>query len=508
MLETIDLSARLEEGLFSVQKEKIQTELRRAQLKAWQNKLGVLIVLEGWSYSGRSGAARFLAQPMDPRGLKVHMLYPPTPEEACYPFHRRYWKLLPARGDLALFVRSWYYHLLEGQVLGDGSQMGQAEVIEEIRELEQMVAADGYLIVKFWLHIDGKTQRKRRKKYQQGRQRLARLVPDDPRQHKRRKRYAEAIEAMLAGTDTDHGRWHLIPAGDEHFARLAVAGALIRRIDEEIARRAARAEERPAPSASEAPVPALPGQVPSVLRTLDMTRKLEDEAYSDRLRAAHRRLGDLLYDGVDGRRSVVLVFEGWDAAGKGGAIRRLTTELDPRYYLVHPIAAPRGDEKERHYLWRFWQRVPPAGHWAIFDRSWYGRVLVERVEGFARIDEWRRAYDEIRHFERALIEHGAIVLKFWLHITADEQLRRFQERQQVEYKNYKITDDDWRNREKWPLYEQAVEEMVQRTSLPLAPWVVVPANDKNFARVMVLETIAQHVKEGLARKQSRLRRSF
>jgi polyphosphate kinase 2 (PPK2 family) len=239
-----------------------------------------------------------------------------------------------------------------------------------------------------------------------------------------------------------------------------------------------------------------------------MSAKLEDEAYGDRLRQVQARLSGLLYECVDKERAVVLAFEGWDAAGKGGIIRRLTAELDPRYYVVHPIAAPRGEEKERHYLWRFWQRVPPTGYWAVFDRTWYGRVLVERVEGFAREDEWRRAYDEIRHFEQVLLAQGTILLKFWLQVSPDEQLRRFQERQQVEYKNYKITDEDWRNREKWPRYADAVEEMVQRTSLRLAPWVIVPANDKNHARVKVLETIQKHVEEGLARKQSPLRRRF
>jgi polyphosphate:AMP phosphotransferase len=504
MLETIDLSAHLAKAEFDNQKETLHNALRQAQLAAWQHKLAVVIVLEGWSYSGRSPCARFLAAPMDPRGLKVHMMYPPTREERRYPFPRRYWSLLPARGDLAIFVRSWYWHLLDEQVRNTRLGLQAMEVVDQIRDYERALSEDGHLIVKFWLQIDGKEQRKRRKKFSKGRNRLARLVPDDPRQHKRRKRYTKAIETMLAGTDTDHGRWHLIAANDEDFARQAVATTLIRRINEEMAHRAVRQAEHTAAAPSVDGV----GTSISLLRSADQTKKLEDEDYSDRLRQAQLRLTDLLYDCVDQHRSAVLVFEGSDAAGKGGAIRRLTTELDPRYYEVHPIAAPRGEEKEHHYLWRFWQRVPPEGHWAIFDRSWYGRVLVERVEGFAAEADWRRAYDEIRQFERSLIEHGAIVLKFWLQVTPDEQLRRFQERQEVAYKNYKITDEDWRNRDKSPQYEVAVEEMLQRTSLPQSPWVVVPGNDKNYARVTVLETVVKHIEEGLARKQSRLRRNF
>jgi polyphosphate kinase 2 (PPK2 family) len=302
-----------------------------------------------------------------------------------------------------------------------------------------------------------------------------------------------------------------------------VATTLIRRIDEALARRqtggqaagpADPADPKPESHPAEnvpvtgEPVPDVIERTRSVLQSVDLGQKLDDEGSSERLLKAQAGLAEAQYQCVDQGRPVVLCFEGWDAAGKGGVIRRLTIDLDPRYFTVHPIAAPRGEEAEHPYLWRFWKRVPPAGYWAIFDRSWYGRVLVERVEGFAREADWRRAYGEIRAFESALYENGAVVLKFWLHVSADEQLRRFQERQEVEYKQYKLTPEDWRNREKWPQYEQAVDEMVQRTSVSIAPWVVVPANDKRFARVTVLETILQHVEDGLKRKRSRLRKRF
>jgi polyphosphate kinase 2 (PPK2 family) len=199
------------------------------------------------------------------------------------------------------------------------------------------------------------------------------------------------------------------------------------------------------------------------------------------------------------QRPALLVFEGWDAAGKGGAIQRLTAELDPRGYIVHAIAAPAGEDKARHYLYRFWRRLPPRGQLAIFDRSWYGRVLVERVEGFARPDEWRRAYGEINEFERQLVDFGTIICKFWLHLSPEEQLRRFEARQNVPYKAWKLTDEDWRNREKWPQYEEAVDEMLLRTSTPAAPWTIVESEDKRYGRVKVLRTVVQRLESELGK---------
>jgi polyphosphate kinase 2 (PPK2 family) len=200
------------------------------------------------------------------------------------------------------------------------------------------------------------------------------------------------------------------------------------------------------------------------------------------------------------------VYEGWDAAGKGGNIKRITEKLDPRGYEVIPIAAPAGDEKTHHYLWRFWRHLPKAGHLAIFDRSWYGRVMVERVEGFCGEDEWKRAYQEINEFEGQLASFGAVLCKFWLHISKDEQLRRFKERETVEYKRYKLTDEDWRNREKWPLYEQAVEDMLEKTSTTYAPWTIVEGNCKWHARIRTLTTLIDAIEAGLKNEQGRTAR--
>jgi len=223
-----------------------------------------------------------------------------------------------------------------------------------------------------------------------------------------------------------------------------------------------------------------------MLESLDLSLSLPRAEYVTELARRQLQLRELGIQVFHQKRPVVLVFEGWDAAGKGGAIKRITEKMDPRGYVVYPISAPQGDEKSRHYLYRFWTRVPEQGQIAIFDRSWYGRVLVERVEGFAKSHEWKRAYKEINSFERQLQDFGAIVVKFWIHISREEQLNRFEERRTTHYKSWKLTDEDWRNREKWPLYEEAVEEMLLKTSTKTAPWHLVEGNDKYWARVKTL----------------------
>jgi polyphosphate kinase 2 (PPK2 family) len=234
-----------------------------------------------------------------------------------------------------------------------------------------------------------------------------------------------------------------------------------------------------------------------MLNTVDLSVTLSDAAYKRRLQKLQDQLHVQANQVYQQERAVVLVFEGWDAAGKGGAIKRLTTALDPRGYVVHPIAAPAGDDQTRHYLYRFWRRLPHAGQIAVFDRSWYGRVLVERVEGFCPPEDWQRAYAEINQFERQLHAAGAVICKFWLHISPEEQLQRFQDRAASAVKAWKLTPDDWRNREKRPQYEQAVNEMLLKTSTPAARWTIVAANDKQYARVKVLATVVKTLAKAL-----------
>lgn len=237
-----------------------------------------------------------------------------------------------------------------------------------------------------------------------------------------------------------------------------------------------------------------------MLSTLNMKRKLDREEYVKQLTRRQVQLRELGWQVYQQKRPVVIVFEGWDAAGKGGAIKRATEKLDPRGYVVYPISAPQGEDKTRHYLYRFWRRLPEKGQIAIFDRSWYGRVLVERVEGFCTEEAWKRAYKEINSFERQLRDFGAIVGKFWIHITREEQLKRFEERKQTGYKAWKLTDEDWRNRGKWSAYEEAVNEMLLKTGTRTAPWTLVEGNDKYWARVKILSTLVDLLSKELGHK--------
>ena len=234
-----------------------------------------------------------------------------------------------------------------------------------------------------------------------------------------------------------------------------------------------------------------------MLETVDLSLELDAETYRQKLIPLQVRLAQLGYEVYRQERPVILAFEGWDAAGKGGAIRRVTERLDPRGYVVHAISAPKGEDSEHHYLWRFWRRLPVAGQITIFDRTWYGRVLVERVEGFCQEIEWRRAYREINQFERQLVDFGTVLVKYWLHISPEEQLARFEARSETAYKSWKLTDEDWRNREKWGQYSEAVEDMLLKTSTTAAPWSVVPANDKYYARIFVLQTLVDALEREL-----------
>lgn len=234
-----------------------------------------------------------------------------------------------------------------------------------------------------------------------------------------------------------------------------------------------------------------------MLERIDLSKTLSREEYRQRLAHFQVRLGQLGYQVYVQKRPVIIVFEGWDAGGKGGSIKRMTEALDPRGYAVHPIAAPTGEDKTHHYLWRFWRRLPEKGQIAIFDRSWYGRVMVERIEGFCTEGEWKRAFREINQFERMLVDFGTILIKFWIHIDRQEQLARFEAREKTPYRAWKLTDEDWRNREKWDLYLEAVEDMLLKTSTITAPWTIIEGNSKFHTRVEALKTAVEVLENDL-----------
>jgi PPK2 family polyphosphate:nucleotide phosphotransferase len=301
---------------------------------------------------------------------------------------------------------------------------------------------------------------------------------------------------MIMRTSTADAPWTIVEGSDPRYRSLRVGTMLLEAIQRHIEKAKALAAMEEPKAADEPPAFVIP--TANILSKVEQPEKrMAKDAYREALALNQGRLHALQRRAYAENRSTMLVFEGHDAGGKGGAIRRVTRALDARQYRVLPFAAPTEEERGYHYLWRFWRHVPKGGRVAIFDRSWYGRVLVERVEGFATEAEWRRAYAEINQFEQRLTEHGVVLAKFWMHIDKDEQARRFKERMETPHKRWKMTDEDWRNREKWGQYEAAVHDMIERTSTRSAPWHIVPANDKRTARVKVLETVCDALEAAL-----------
>jgi polyphosphate:AMP phosphotransferase len=433
---------------------------------------------------------------MDARYLQTSVFAEMTPEESSQPRFWRLWRALPGRGQFAIFGGNWASEVIDQRMRRAIDDAQFDRLCGHTRGLEKLLVDDGALVLKFWIHLPKRELARRVKKADRSQGRRSWQIEDADRRIL--KRYDEALpwlRRFLRLTDWSEAPWTIVEGSDDRHRNLLVARTLLERLGKHLAARAAA----PVPAKPAAP-PALPDSRPNagILDCMDLGRKLAYDDYREQLAKRqgqlHRRVDRARGRGI----TSVLVFEGWDAAGKGGVIRRIAGALDAGEYHLVPIAAPTDEEKAHHYLWRFWRRLPRAGEVVIFDRSWYGRVLVERVEGFAPEPVWRRAYEEINDFEENLVEGGFLVEKFWLQIDREEQMRRFAEREEKPYKKYKITDDDYRNRQRWDDYVCAVEDMIAHTSTDVAPWHLIPANDKRYARVAVLETICAALKRRLA----------
>lgn len=487
MLETVNLSATLDKEAYREAQDALDLRLGAAQRQLRAAGVPVLVVFEGWDAAGKGSTLGRLLQPLDPRGFKVHHVGPATPLEGMFPPMWRFWNLLPARGAMAVYNHSWYRQVWN-EPLEHGADPAAVQASHErIRVFERQITDDGAVIVKFFLHISREEQARRFKALKKDPAFAWKVGEPEKRRHKKYGEYLALAEDMLRETSTAFAPWTMVSATDERYRSVRVAETLAAAFDHAL-------EQAPPQKAAAHPAPPRrSGPLDHV--NLDLSVEKGDyEKRLPKLQTELRRLQHLCYQR---RKPVVLAFEGWDAAGKGGAIKRLTRELDPRGYEVIPVAAPDGVEKLHQHLWRFWRALPKAGHFTVFDRTWYGRVLVERVEGFAPPEAWQRAYREINEFEAELTGHGVVVLKFWLHIGKDEQLRRFEARRETPEKSWKITDEDWRNREKWDEYHAAVSAMIEQTSTVRAPWTIVEGNDKRHARLKVLQTAADRVRAAL-----------
>lgn len=494
MLEYTDFDLRLTAEEFSECFDALKNRLILLQQQARKMKIPVILLFEGWGASGKGRVISDLMQSLDARGFSVHGENPGAEGEDRYPFLHQYWARLPRAGDMAIFDRSWYGAV---SVLAVEDGCGEEEYERRFREIinfERLLRNEGTVILRFFLHISEKEQKKRFERLEEDKATRWRVTKRDWKRHKQYAEYYRAFDRMLEKSVEAGLPWTIVEAHDRRFAAAKVYRTVVDALERALREREEGAGRKLLPY-EYGHIHLLP--VPR-LEEVDLGASIEKEEYREELDALQHRLFDLQNRLYRKKIPLVLAYEGWDAAGKGGNIRRITKALDPRGYEVVPISAPTETERAYPYLWRFWTRLPKTGHTAVFDRTWYGRVLVERIEGFCGEEEWKRAYREINLFEESLTDFGTILLKFWLHIDREEQLRRFEERQNTPEKQWKITEEDWRNREKWECYEQAVNEMLERTSTEHAPWIVVESNDKKYARIKTLRMLVTAIEKRLS----------
>lgn len=462
-------------------------ELAGLQQPIKEAKLPVIVLVEGWGAAGKGSVIHSLIRELDPRFFKVRSVGMPMEEERRWPFLKRHFETIPEEGKILLLDSGWMDETVRERLRRDLSDQEYQRRLESIRVFERQLTAGGYLLVKLFLHISRDTQSQRLEKLAEDKDTAWRVGENDRRQNKNYKESLEAFDEYLTATNFSWAPWKIIDGTDAVRSQLEAADWLYEQITAALACR----PHAPQPPRS---WPLLPTPL---LKDVDLNKALDEETYEAALKRCRKKLAKLHNELYRKQVPVVIAYEGWDAAGKGGNIKRLSSALDPRGCEVLPIASPTPDELHRQYLWRFWTRLPKTGHIAIFDRSWYGRVMVERLEGFCTEDDWRRAYDEINEFERELTDAGTVVLKFWVQIDKDTQLARFQDRQNTPEKRWKITDEDWRNREKWDAYEVAVNEMLQKTNTRNAPWYILESVDKRYARIKAMETVIDALKNAL-----------
>ena len=494
MLEKIDPKKTMDKNEYDRVMPDLIRRMGEVQRAAEALRIPVIIVFEGAQTAGKGEQINHLAKALDPRGYDVFAINDPDDSEALRPFFWRFWVRTPARGRISFFSRSWYHRTLEEERVRKDEDLTVAT--GEINVFEKELADDGCLFIKFFMHIGKKEQKERLEKLDKDPDMTWMVTGREWKEHKKLEKYLEDFDALMERTNTVYAPWTVVESEDLRFAEVKIFTTVISRFKNAIEEARAKA----ANSGQSTPEnPAGPSQIVrgSALDKVDLTVSMSDHEYHEQLPRLQKAILKAQSQVYRKKVPVVVVFEGWDAAGKGGDIKRLTESLDPRAYRVVPIGAPTTVDKNQHYLWRFWHRFPTAGHIAIFDRSWYGRVLVERVEGFCSPDEWQRAYGEINDMESQLAGRGTVLVKFWLEISEDEQLRRFEAREKDADKTWKITADDWRNREKWDKYRSAVNEMILRTSTQTSPWTIVESDDKNYSRVKTLRTVLDAMREKL-----------
>lgn len=477
--ETGELGKRLAEA---------KKRLAAQQTAIKEKHLPVLVLMEGWGASGKGSVLGKVIRNIDPRFFKVATMDIPTEEEKRKPFLYRFFVRIPEAGKFMFLDGGWLDEVTRNVLQDECNKPDYRRKIESVKRFERQLHDNGYLVVKLFFQISEKEQRKRLDLLEKDKNTKWRVGQFDGWQNKHYEKCLDVYEQYLCDTNQASVPWYLIDAKYKKWAELQVMEILVESIDT-----ALKNSESVSPILQNAfPLKTIPK-----LSEFDLNKKLSDEKYKEKLDHYQKKLSSLHNVLYRKKIPVIIAYEGWDAAGKGGNIKRITEALDPRGFEVQPIASPEPHEKARHYLWRFWNRLPKTGHIAIFDRTWYGRVMVERLEGFCKENDWQRAYNEINEFEKELDDWGAVIIKFWVQIDKKTQLARFTERQNTPEKRWKITDEDWRNREKWDQYEEAVNEMLKKTNTSYAPWYILESNDKKYARIKALKVVIDEIEKKL-----------
>jgi len=465
---------------YEKEKDKLSKKLGYLQRVLKDYKVPVMIVFEGVHAAGKGRLSNELLIALDPRYTKFYATHSPTEMERRKPFLWQYFLNTPSNTAITIFYRSWYslYIAMKNGTVKNDRYNGNEVLLEEIRSFEETMEDNGTELLKFYVEVDKDLQKEQIMK-----------MYDNPRTMWKAQEYDrdnddEYKKEMEEIVEENEKSWIRIKYENRYKSVNELLKIVVERLEQRVkAEKKKEEEDKPDNDGF------FNGKFPNILEKYEGKDEIDKDEYYERLIKLQKEMRDVQYTLYEKKIPLIIVYEGWDAAGKGGNIKRVVQHLDPTGYEINTTAAPSDIEFKHHYLWRFWRDIPKTGHISINDRSWYGRLMVERVEGFASNKDVKRAYDEINAFEASLTNFGAIVIKFFIHISKEEQLERFESRQEDEDKVWKITDEDWRNREKWDLYQEAINNMLDKTSTEMAPWYVINGNSKKYARIKALETI-------------------